>query len=259
MKLAPVMFVGHGSPMFAIEASLARELLQQQQPEFSGVQAIVVVSAHWVTDGYTGVTYDEAPQTIHDFGGFPAALYQLSYPASGQPSLAKAIEQQLLQSGYQAQLQSQRGLDHGAWVPLLHLVPKADIPVIQVSLNRYSSEEDVYRLGQTLSQLREQGVAVIGSGSLTHNLRDVIPGSQQAADYVVKLEQWIREQIVNRDVQALLKVATLQEDFARAHPTHEHYLPLLMALGASQPRDQLTILKGGVQHHALSMESYVWH
>ncbi len=259
MKLAPVMFVGHGSPMFAIEASHARDLLEQQQSQFDGVKAIVVVSAHWVTNGYTGVTSDDAPQTIHDFGGFPTELYQLQYPAAGNPSLANQIEQQLESAGFEAQQQSQRGLDHGAWVPLMHLVPKANIPVIQVSINSHSSGEDVYRLGQTLSQLREQGVAIIGSGSITHNLRDVVPGSNQAADYVVRFEQWVREQITKRDAQVLMTVPQLQEDFFRAHPTHEHYLPLLVALGASQSSDELTVLKGGIQHHALSMESYLWH
>ncbi|GLT13610.1 DODA-type extradiol aromatic ring-opening family dioxygenase [Vibrio algivorus] len=259
MKLAPVMFVGHGSPMFAIEASHARELLDQHQSEFNAVKAIVVVSAHWMTNGYTGVTSDNAPQTIHDFGGFPTELYQLQYPVAGNPSLALEIEQQLEQAGFNVQLQAERGLDHGAWVPLMHLVPKADIPVIQVSINSYSSGEDVYRLGQTLSQLREQGVAIIGSGSITHNLGDIVRDSNQAADYVVRFEQWVREQMTNRDGKALMSAPQLQQDFFRAHPTHEHYLPLLVALGASQINDDFSVLKGGIQHHALSMESYLWH
>ncbi|GKT35292.1 Extradiol aromatic ring-opening dioxygenase, DODA-type like protein, partial [Aduncisulcus paluster] len=127
MKLAPVMFVGHGSPMFAIEASHARDLLEQQQSQFDEVKAIVVVSAHWVTNGYTSVTSDDAPQTIHDFGGFPTELYQLQYPATGNPSLSNQIEQQLENAGFEVQQQSQRGLDHGAWVPLMHLIPKANI------------------------------------------------------------------------------------------------------------------------------------
>ena len=258
MKLAPVMFVGHGSPMFAIEQSHARDLLEQHRTVFDGVKAIVIVSAHWVTNGFTGVTSDKAPQTIHDFGGFPTQLYQLEYPASGSPELAKAIQSLLEADGLDVRLQDQRGLDHGAWVPLMHLVPNATIPVVQVSINSHASGDDVYRLGEQLGCLREQGIAVIGSGSITHNLRDLVLDSKQAADYVVEFEHWVRLQITERNPQALLDAPNLQAHFFRAHPTHEHYLPLLVALGASRHRDQVSVIEGGIQHHALSMESYLW-
>lgn len=258
MKLAPVMFVGHGSPMFAIEHSHARDLLEQHQSVFDEVKAIVVVSAHWVTNGFTGVTSDKAPQTIHDFGGFPTELYQLEYPAQGSPELASAIQSLLEDEGFQVQQQAQRGLDHGAWVPLMHLVPNANIPVIQVSINSHANGDELYHLGKQLGCLREQGIAVIGSGSITHNLGDVVTGSKQAADYVVEFEQWVRLQMTERSAQALLDAPNLQPHFFRAHPTHEHYLPLLVAIGASNSSDEFSVIKGGIQHHALSMESYLW-
>lgn len=213
MKLAPVMFVGHGSPMFAIEQSHARDLLEQHQSVFDEVKAIVVVSAHWVTNGFTSVTSDKAPQTIHDFGGFPTELYQLEYPAQGSPELANAIQGLLEGEGFQVQQQAQRGLDHGAWVPLMHLVPNANIPVIQVSINSHASGDDIYHLGKQLGCLREQDIAVIGSGSITHNLGDVVIGSKQAADYVVEFEQWVRLQMTGRSAQALLDAPNLQSNF----------------------------------------------
>ncbi|MFV0575914.1 MAG: dioxygenase [Vibrio sp.] len=258
MKNAPAMFVSHGSPMFAIEQSHARDVLEAQRSVLADVNAIVIVSAHWVTDGYIGITSDSQPQTIHDFGGFPQALYELQYPAKGDPLLAEQIKHHLQEVGYSTKLQSSRGLDHGAWVPLMHLVPDANIPVVQVSINAQLNGEEIYQLGKHLLSLREQNIAVIGSGSLTHNLYEVERNSDSAAEYVVEFERWIREQVVQRDLIKLIEIPRFQPDFSRAHPSHEHYLPLLVALGASQAQDKLTVLQGGIQHKVLSMESYLW-
>lgn len=258
MTMAPAMFVGHGSPMFAIEQSYARQLLEQQQSNFQNIKAIVVLSAHWNTRGYTAISTDAQMQTIHDFGGFPTALYQLQYPARGNPALSLQIQQCLVAEGVDVQLQSNRGLDHGAWVPLMHLVPNASVPVIQVSLDVTASPQQVFRLGQCLAHFRQQGIAIVGSGSITHNLADVKASHDNAAHYAQRFESWVRSQVEQNNGEALIAAADLHPDFYQAHPSAEHYYPLLFALGASQSNDQLKILKGGIKYHALSMESYLW-
>lgn len=169
MTTLPALFVSHGAPTLAIEPGLAGAQLRALGSLLDRPRAIVVVSPHWMTRG-VAVTASERPETIHDFGGFPRALYDLQYPAPGSPALALRIQRRLSSAGVEARLDAQRGLDHGAWVPLLHLYPEADIPTLQVSMPYDADEAGALRLGRALAPLSSEGVLIIGSGSLTHNL-----------------------------------------------------------------------------------------
>ncbi|ARU54325.1 extradiol ring-cleavage dioxygenase III subunit B [Oleiphilus messinensis] len=259
---APVMFVGHGSPMYALNPGVAGALLQAQTHRFDEVEAILVISAHWLTQG-TYLTTASNPATIHDFGGFPHSLYKLSYPAPGSPELArKTIATIGAKSGgrqFDVKASPTRGLDHGVWVPLRFLRPQADIPVLQLSLDATLSSADLVQLGAALASLREQGIAIIASGGVTHNLFDLRMHSTTVAGYATRFEQWTREQVSQRNIRALENPGKLTSDFSRAHPTQEHYLPLLIAIGATDESDQLEVLEGGIINHALSMESYCWN
>ncbi|WP_286239118.1 DODA-type extradiol aromatic ring-opening family dioxygenase [Neptuniibacter halophilus] len=257
MSRAPVMFISHGSPMFALEPGPAGRLLQQHSTELDDVKAMLWVSPHWSTPDLR-ISSGAQPETIHDFGGFPAPLYQLEYPVRGAPELAETVRGLLDKAGFSGQADPRRGLDHGVWVPLLHLRPEADIPVLQLSLSRQHTLPRLLALGAALSALREQGIAIIASGGVTHNLYDIRRDSEQSAAYVQRFQGWLRSRLEGRDSQALLRPDQHNEDFNRAHPTPEHYLPLLIALGASSVEDRFSVLEGGISHYALSMESYLW-
>jgi len=204
------------------------------------------------------VTAAEQPQTLHDFGGFPQALYALRYPAPGSPALAARIRQLLAAHGIAAHLDDHRGLDHGAWVPLRHLYPDADVPVLQVSLPLAADEAAACSLGRALSALSREGVLVIGSGSLTHNLRDLRMGATDAAPYVHAFAAWVRQAVASADLERLAQTLSLAPHAARAHPSTEHFLPLLVAAAASHTLARHTVLTGDIRHGALSMESYLF-
>ena len=255
--LAPAMFISHGSPMFALEPGKAGQLLNQYSKAFDHCSAILVVSAHWITQGLS-ITASDPPAIHYDFGGFPKALYQLSYPVSGAPDIASSIQNTLAVENYPATLNDKMGLDHGAWVPLLHLRPQADIPVIQLSLDSNLNTHELIHLGQALAPLRTQGIAIIGSGSLTHNFSHFGNTDSPPAHYVIEFQQWIRNKIRSRSLSDLANAHTENPWFYDAHPTNEHYLPLLIALGASTINDSFNVIEGGILHRALSMESYIW-
>lgn len=254
MSRAPSLFVSHGSPMFAFEPGLLGPNLQQLGASLPGLTAIVVVSPHWQTRGVR-VTGAAALETIHDFGGFPAPLYALQYPARGAPQLASEVVDLLMSAGFDAAIDSGRGLDHGAWVPLRYFKPAADVPVLQVSLPHDIDVSGALRLGQALAPLRERGVLVIGSGSLTHNLYEFRQHVQDP-EYAQAFADWIADGVNRRDVAALLRYRELAPFAARAHPTEEHFLPLLVALGASDAGDVSTLVQGGMTYGVLSMDSF---
>lgn len=257
MSPAPVLFVSHGAPSFALEPGLAGAWLRQIGTRWHGLEALVVVSPHWMTRELR-VTGAAAPETIHDFGGFAPELYQLRYPALGHPHLAQATVQALAAAGFEPQLDPQRGYDHGAWVPLLHLRPQADVPVLQVSLPQCFDTAAALRLGRALRPLRDQGVAVVGSGSLTHNLYEVFRNRPDDAAYAQAFAHWVADAVQRRDTEALLDYRRRAPQAERAHPTEEHYLPLLVAMGASNECDRLTRLDGGMTYGVLSMDAYLW-
>ncbi|GAA4864485.1 class III extradiol ring-cleavage dioxygenase [Luteimonas vadosa] len=251
---APALFVSHGSPMFALEPGLLGPQLAKIGQALAGLSAILVVSPHWQTGGVE-VGTNPAPPTLHDFGGFPAALFDLQYPAPGHPGLGQEAASLLSTAGFQVSLHATRGLDHGAWVPLRHLAPDADIPVFQVSLPHDATTAGALRMGEALAPLRKRGVLVVGSGSLTHNLhefrRDV-----RDPEYAQAFADWVADAVLARDVEALLDYRQRAPHAGRAHPTEEHYLPLLVAVGAASDTDPRTRVVGGMTDRVLSMDSF---
>lgn len=254
---APVMFIGHGSPRWALSPGDAAARLQEYSVFFNQVKALLVISPHWITRGLQ-LTASSEPETIHDFGGFEEALYQLQYPVAGNPDLARHIQSVLQDQGTEVSLNKQRGLDHGVWVPLLHMLPDHRIPVVQLSLDAASTPESLVELGARLKRLRNEGVAIIASGSLTHNLYHIGDEYGSPLDYVVRFQAWVRSRVIERDIPALSQPHLNSDDFSAAHPSAEHYLPLLTAMGASSEADQLSVLESPVLYKALSMESYGW-
>jgi 4,5-DOPA dioxygenase extradiol len=254
MSRIPALFVSHGSPMFALEPGLLGPNLERVGTQLPALTAIVVVSAHWQTRGVR-VTAAAMPETIHDFGGFPAPLYALQYPAPGEPRLASQVAALLQAAGFDAAVDARRGLDHGAWVPLRYLRPAADVPVLQVSLPQDIDAAGALRLGQALAPLRERGVLVIGSGSLTHNLYEF---RQHVRDpeYAQAFADWVRDAVLRRDVAALVDYRRRAPQAERAHPTEEHFLPLLVAVGASVDGERAQLVAGGMTYEVLSMDSF---
>lgn len=254
MTRAPSLFISHGSPMFAVEPGLLGPNLQHLGASLQGITAIVVVSPHWQTMGLR-VTAAAQPATIHDFGGFPDPLYEIEYPVPGAPSVAARIVDALGNAGLPATQDPLRGLDHGAWVPLRYLKPDADIPVLQVSLPRDLDATGALALGKALAPLRDEGILMIGSGSLTHNLyefRSHIDDPQYAQEFA----DWVATALAQRSDQSLVHYRTEAPHAVRAHPTEEHYLPLLVALGASEPEESRTLVPGGMTYGVLSMDSF---
>ncbi|WLH38283.1 class III extradiol ring-cleavage dioxygenase [Pseudomonas sp. FP2196] len=254
----PLLFVSHGAPLFAIEPGLAGPRLAELGRELPRPDAIVILSPHWMTRGEVNVTASTAPQTIHDFGGFPDELYQLRYPAPGAPILAAHIVKLLQASGWTSRLDHQRGLDHGAWVPLMYLAPDADIPVVQVSMPARLDTHQAWKLGEALKPLRDMNVLIVASGSLTHNLYEFRGATREGADYVKAFAAWTAQTLRAGQTDQLLDYRQQAPSAERAHPTDEHFLPLLIALGAAGERYDTRVLEGGVSYGVLAMDSYLF-
>ena len=255
----PALFVSHGSPMFALEAGQTGPALQQWgqalRTKFPQLRGIVIMSPHWMSP-FVEVMSNPHPETWHDFGGFPPALYQLQYPAPGSPALAEEVANLLNAQGFGARINPQRPLDHGAWVPLMHLLPQADVPVVQVALPQTADARDVYAMGQALQSLRDRGVLIIGSGSMTHNLREFFGGAKVPADYVVEFSRWIEQHVQTGDIEALLHWRERAPHALRAHPTDEHFLTLYFALGAGGEGAQAEYLSREVMYGMLAMDAF---
>ena len=257
-KRAPALFISHGSPMLAIEPGSLGAQLKQLGQGLDGVRGIVMVSPHWQTQGLFVGSHPQ-PLTIHDFGGFPKVLYTLSYPAQGSLDLAEQVNQALTAAGISAQLDPDQGLDHGVWIPLMHLRPEADIPVVPLSLPENATPEQVFAMGKALGPLREEGVVIIGSGSMTHNLFEFRgPSVTQTEPYVTAFVDWVRSAVARHDTESLLNYRTQAPHAVQAHPTDEHFLPLFMALGAAHSQELVEVLEKEVRYRMLSMESYIW-
>lgn len=256
MSRAPAFFVSHGSPMFALEPGLLGPQLATLGRQWTDLRAVLVVSPHWQTRGVR-VMANEHPATIHDFGGFPAPLYQLQYPVAGASSVATQTAVLLREAGFDVEIDGQRGLDHGAWVPLRHLLPEGKVPVLQVSMPHDLDAAGALRMGRALAPLRDQGVLVIGSGSLTHNLYEF---RQHVSDpeYAQQFADWIADAVARHDIDALVNYRQRAPYAGRAHPTEEHYLPLLVALGAGADDEAGRHIEGGMTYGTLSMDSYLW-
>lgn len=235
-KRLPALFVSHGSPMFAIEQGETGPTLQRWGQTLSAsvgqaLRGVVIMSPHWMARSPTVMT-TARPDTWHDFGGFPQALYQLQYPAPGQPALAQEVIALLEEAGIPAQADANRPFDHGTWVPLMHLFPKADVPVVQVALPASAGPAEVLAMGRAVESLRSSGVLVIGTGSMTHNLREFFGGERAPMPYVLEFSRWVEDAIARGDVDAMLDYRRQAPHAERAHPSEDHFLPIFFALGA---------------------------
>ena len=256
-KKAPVFFISHGAPTFAIEPDELSDYLTRLGQMLTGVNAVLVVSPHWQTRGLQVMTTQHL-ETTHDFSGFPQALYQLQYPTHGHLDLAEATMALLESFGLEAEAESSRGLDHGAWVPLMYLLPDANIPVFQVSMPKDLNAASALKLGAALSGMREKGVLIIGSGGLTHNLYEISPKDSKPASYIEPFVSWMREAVIARDFEKLANYRQLAPNAARAHPTDEHLLPLMVAIGATAEDEKPKVVHGDIYYSMLAMESYFW-
>ena len=257
MNNAPVFFISHGAPTFALEPGQLGPRLGAIGQRLSGASAILVVSPHWQTRTISVMT-TARPGTVYDFGGFDPALYKLQYPAAGQPELAAEAVRLLGEAGFAVDTDARRGLDHGAWVPLMHLRPQADVPVFQVSLPAALDTAGAVRLGRALAPLRRRGVVIVGSGSLTHNLYEFRQSASDVAPYAREFAAWTRDVVTHGEIDRLVDYRRLAPHAERAHPTEEHFLPLLVAMGAQATGEAAQVIEGGITHGVLAMDSYVW-
>lgn len=257
MTAMPALFVSHGAPTMAIEPGRAGAALAELGRTLPRPKAILIASAHWETHS-PAVSAAHQPDTIHDFGGFADALYRIRYPAPGAPELAERVKQVLDGAGLQTALDPARGLDHGAWVPLRYLYPDADVPVTQLSIQPHLSPVHHYRIGEALRPLTLEDVLIIGSGSLTHNLREFRARSGEVAAYVREFQEWMKTSIDSKDVAALLDYRRLAPHAVRAHPTDEHLLPLFVALGAAGVCGPTRRLTDEVTFGVIAMDTYVF-
>jgi 4,5-DOPA dioxygenase extradiol len=260
MARMPSLFVSHGSPTFAIDPGPAGPMLTELGRELRRPTAIVVMSPHWITNGLRVAT-TAAPETIHDFGGFPEALYRIRYPAPGSPVVAMRALELLDAAGLGAVGDEDMGLDHGAWVPIRHLYPDADVPVLQVSMPHRLAPETAVRIGRALAPLAGEGVLVVGSGSITHNLRDVrwdAGEGDKGPAYANEFVAWARRAVQAHDEAALVNYRESAPHALQAHPTPDHYLPLPFAFGAADPKAPVRVIDGGMTFGVLAMDAYVF-
>lgn len=257
-KKMPAIFLGHGSPMNAIETNnftnALTELGRNLKSEYGTPRAILMISAHWETEG-TFVTGMERPKTIHDFYGFPQELYNVQYPASGDSDLADEIAK-LIEKPKVHIDEKDWGLDHGTWSVLKHAFPAADIPIVQLSIDRTKPFEYHYDLGQKIKPLREQGVMIMGSGNIVHNLRMMSREHRFAGhDWANEFDEWVKEKLVKREDAPLIHEALKSQAGRLSIPTPEHYLPLLYVIGASDKKDKMNFDYEGMELGSLSMRS----
>jgi 4,5-DOPA dioxygenase extradiol len=248
----PAIFIGHGNPMNAVmnnRYTEAWQLMGQQSPR---PKAILSISAHWFVPE-TGVTITTAPRTIHDFGGFPQSLYQVQYPAPGDPALARRVQQML--APLPVKLDESWGLDHGTWSVLCHMYPDADVPVVQLSIDETQPASHHFEIGRRIAPLRDEGILIVGSGNIVHNLHAYAWGRQMAQpyDWAIRFEQAAREMIEAGDFRPLVDYEKLGEDAALSIPTPDHYLPLLYVLAASQQGETIRFPVDGIDGGSVSM------
>lgn len=252
----PVLFLGHGSPMNAIEENEFVQGFRKVATQIPEPKAIVCISAHWETNG-TFVTAMQNPPTIHDFGGFPQALFDVQYPAPGSPELA-ARTKELIHST-NVVLDQSWGLDHGAWSVIRHLYPNANIPVIQMSIDYNKVPKYHYELGQQIKLLREKGILIIGSGNMVHNLRMVdwrnINISGSGYDWAIEADEKMKKFILDQNHTALINFRSQGRVFDLAIPTPEHYLPLLYVLGLKDSDESVSLFNDNTLGGSLSMTS----
>lgn len=254
----PAVFISHGSPMLALEDGAWRAAIRAWGAGLEGLKAVVVVSAHWeTTDGFR-VSTSPRPGVMHDFAGFPEDLYRLGYQAPGDPVLAVRVLERLREAGLPAEPEAEHPLDHGAWVPLRTFLPAATIPIVQVSLPRSRTPELLAKAGAALAPLRAEGVLLLGSGGLVHNLRQLVwDGHPAPAPWARTFEAWMMTAIREGDTDRLMRAAREAPGYAQAAPTPEHLDPVYFALGAANGSSPSSIYEGW-QHGNLSLRAVAW-
>lgn len=250
----PSLYISHGSPMLALEPGASGPALARLAAELPKPAAIVIVSAHWESAELL-VSGNPHPETWHDFGGFPRALFEVQYPAPGNPPLADDVAEQLQAYGLPARIDTRRPFDHGVWVPLSLMYPQADVPVVQVSLPTHGGPALQTRVGQALAGLRQQGVLLIGSGSITHNLRELDwqAGPESVEPWAKTFRDWMIEKLAANDEAALHDYRQQAPNAVRNHPSDEHLLPLFFARGAG---GVFSVIHEGFTLGALGMDIY---
>lgn len=257
MPRMPALFVSHGAPDIAVKDSPAHRFLKGYGAELARPTAILIVSAHWETTRPTVATA-AAPQTIYDFGNFDPRLRQIRYAATGAPDISRRAAALLAQHGLTADEDAHRGYDHGVWTPLHLLYPSADIPVAQVSIQPHLNPAHHLRIGQALAPLRDDGVLVIGSGAMTHNLRAFFGQTANAEPpvWVSQFTDWMHDRLVAHDTAALVDYRIQAPFGVENHPEDEHILPLFVALGAAGVTDPITRVHGSYDRGVLAMDVY---
>ena len=255
----PVLFVSHGAPSLSLEPGDTGAAWHRLGVRLPKPSAILVISAHWETH-IPSVSSAVHPETIHDFSGFPAELYKLEYPASGAPEIAKGVAHVLQQAGIPVQVDDTRGLDHGAWVPLSFLYPNADISVAQLSIQPDKDPAWHIALGRALRPMREQGVLIIGSGSISHNLRAIFkhPQSEPAPKWVTEFCDWMAAKIKAGELEALSAYRSHAPYAIQNHPTDEHLLPLFVALGAANEIESAEHINHVMTYGLLAMDAWLF-
>ena len=246
----PALFISHGAPTLAIEQSATTSALARMGQNLPKPRAIVIMSAHWQSDKLE-ISSNPQPKTWHDFSGFAPELYELQYPAAGQPALAETLAHQLTARGITCRVNPLRVSDHGVWAPLLHLYPEADIPIVQISLPRHYDSVACYQLGAQLAQLRDEQILLIGSGNITHNLQ-ALRWQAESIDKTAKdFKVWLLQQL-KTDIPSALDWQQYP-NYQNVHPSDEHLLPLFFALGAGQ---RVSVVHQSMAHHSLGMDIY---
>ena len=252
MATLPAIFFGHGNPMNTLASNGYTQAWQRIGEQTPRPGAILSISAHWFVPG-TGVTISTAPKTIHDFGGFPPELYQVQYPAPGDPALARRIQKLL--APFDVTLDNSRGLDHGTWSVLRHVYPAADIPVVQLSIDKTRPASFHFEVGKKLAPLRDEGVLIAGSGNIVHNLHTYAWGRhpRDPYDWAVRFEKSAKDIMLAGEYKPLINYEMLGQDAALSIPTPDHYLPLLYVLAARQGNESIRFPVEGVDGGSISM------
>ncbi|MGI2171448.1 DODA-type extradiol aromatic ring-opening family dioxygenase [Shewanella sp. MF05960] len=251
------LFISHGSPMMAVENSTTSRFLQHLGRTITTPKAIVVFSAHFDVSHDVVITAGQHPATVHDFYRFPDKLYQIRYPAPGEPLLAKHIAALFEQANIKVMLDTQQGWDHGVWIPLRLMYPQANIPIVQISINTRLGAAQNYRYGQLLASLKHDNILIIGSGGISHNLAEVFKRTKtvNGVDMMNQFRYWVEDKLVNNDIESLLNYQQLAPHAQFNHPTQEHFLPLMSVLGASG-NTQAQKIHQDVEYELLALDAY---
>lgn len=253
----PVLFIGHGNPMYAITDNPYRTSWMELGKRLSPPKAILCISAHWLTRG-TAVTMTDKPKTIHDFGGFPEELFKVQYPAPGAAAFAKMAIEEV--KSVKVHEDFEWGLDHGAWSVLRNMYPQANVPVFQMSLDYAKPASYHYELAKELSKLRNKGVLIVASGNVVHNLGAIKWGEQNPKpyDWAIEFDTMVKKSVEDNNFQALVDYQKMGNVASMAHPSNDHYLPLLYAMGLRDPKEKFSFFNDSFDMGSLSMRSMIF-